>query len=116
MDRPIWQILFALSFAAFVAAGAGVGCVFYSEEGGPSYLPILYAVQGAAALATMLGALLDRKWASSAAVAAGAFFATSTFLRSIAEGAAVSGFGGLLIIALVTASISWMLRGSPPQS
>ena len=76
-------------------------------------------MQGAAALATALGALLDRAWAFPAAVAAGAFYIASTLLRPIAAGATLSDFGALLIIALATAGVAWMLRttrsGPPPR-
>ncbi len=110
MDRPIWQILFAISFAGSVVAGAGIGWVLHPEGGG-AYLLSLYAMQGVAALGTALGALLDRRWAFHAAIATGAFFAASSLLRLIAAGAFLAGFGSLLIIIAASAGIAWMLRG-----
>jgi len=117
MSRPLWQILFAMSFAAFAATRV---LVPYTLVGGPVH-PLLLATWGLALLASValfVGVWLERSWPVATLVAAvGALLAAAALLQGPVLGlqpnaAAVTEAS---LIALLTGALCLAIRyGDPP--
>jgi hypothetical protein len=60
MERPLWQILFTLTYSAFVVQRAAVAWVLHEEQRAP-ILMLLWGVQIAAALATAVGVWIGNR-------------------------------------------------------
>jgi|SRR5688572_20362622 len=111
MDRPLWQTLIPLFLIGVAAHRAALGFALHATHIEYAVV-VLYGLQTSAAIAAAIAIWLGRMWAVGMLIALGVILAGAVLLEGFWLGlrpplAAVS---ELLIIALSTAALSFVLR------
>jgi len=79
MDRPLWQILFAMTLVAFAVARVATGFVLAETPLAPAVV-VVHGVQAVAALGAALVIWLRREWTLAAFLGLGVILAASMLI------------------------------------
>ena len=110
MNRPLWQILFTLSFAALAVQRAIVGYTLHEGALDP-LLAVTWAAVIASALVTAVGVWIERSWAVGALVATGAFLVAGAIAQAWRDVYPLSAtIAEVSIVVLLTAGLALALR------
>ncbi len=110
VNRPLWQILFALSYAALAVQRVIVGHLTIDGSADPA-LVATWALVVAFAAATAVGVWIERSWAVATLVGTGVLLVVATlqqvWLGTLPVAASVS---EMSIVALITGALALALR------